>query len=60
MWKYKGSDRPEFAIEPKDSEESVWDYPRPPVLVDDTREVRVYGKDHILLASSIQGLIPQT
>ena len=56
MWKYKGSDRPEFAIEPKDNEESVWDYPRPPVLVDDTREVRVYGKDHILLASSIRSI----
>ena len=52
MWKYKGSERSEFAIEPKDNEESVWDYPMPPVLVDDIREERIYAKDRMLLANS--------
>lgn len=32
MWEYKGQKRPSFAIEPAPGQESVWDYPRPPVL----------------------------
>lgn len=41
MWKYNGNQRPDFAAEPKNGEESVWDYPRPPVVVDDDRLVVV-------------------
>jgi len=41
MWKNTGRQRPAFAVEPKAGQESVWDYPRPPVLVPDTREVVV-------------------
>jgi uncharacterized protein (DUF427 family) len=33
MWKYNGSDRPPFADVPSPGQESVWDYPRPPILV---------------------------
>ncbi|MFT4614305.1 MAG: hypothetical protein ACI9NT_001450 [Bacteroidia bacterium] len=33
MWQYTGIERPDFADEPKAGQESVWDYPRPPVLV---------------------------
>lgn len=33
MWKYDGSQRPDFAIAPGPGQESVWDYPRPPTLV---------------------------
>jgi uncharacterized protein (DUF427 family) len=33
MWKYTGEERPYFAQEPGPMQESVWDYPRPPVLV---------------------------
>lgn len=32
MWKYRGQQRPNFAIEPGTGQESVWDYPRPPVI----------------------------
>ena len=28
MWQFRGQQRPSFAIEPKDGQESVWDYPR--------------------------------
>lgn len=33
MWQYTGQQRPDFALEPGPGQESVWDYPRPPVLV---------------------------
>lgn len=41
MWKFKGKARPEFAVAPGDLQESVWDYPRPPVCVADSREIEV-------------------
>jgi len=41
MWHYTGKARPGFAIEPGPGQESVWDYPRPPALRDDNREVEV-------------------
>ena len=40
-WRWRGSDRPQFAAIPRDGQESVWDYPRPPVLEADAREVVV-------------------
>lgn len=46
MWKYNGNERPPFAEQPKPEEESVWDYPRPPKLVDDKRTVEVKWNDH--------------
>ena len=33
MWLYTGNDRPPFAQIPGPEQESVWDYPRPPALV---------------------------
>lgn len=40
-WKYRGQARPSFAEPPGEGQESVWDYPRPPRLVSDSREVLV-------------------
>lgn len=40
-WKNTGSSRPDFAETPGPGQESVWDYPRPPALVPDDREVVV-------------------
>ncbi len=31
-WSNRGSQRPPFAIEPKEGQRSVWDFPRPPVI----------------------------
>ena len=31
MWQHTGNRRPDFAIEPGEGQESVWDYPRPPI-----------------------------
>ncbi len=40
-WSYRGSERPHFAVEPARGQESVWDYPRPPAIVQDHRHVMV-------------------
>lgn len=42
MWRYRGEKRPPFADQPKDGQESVWDYPRPPVIQPETRKVQVW------------------
>jgi uncharacterized protein (DUF427 family) len=40
-WRYTGQSRPPFAATPEPGQESVWDYPRPPRLAPDGREVLV-------------------
>jgi uncharacterized protein (DUF427 family) len=40
-WTNRGQKRPAFAIAPGPGQESVWDYPRPPLIVSDPREVIV-------------------
>jgi uncharacterized protein (DUF427 family) len=40
-WRYRGQSRPPFAAVPGPGQESVWDYPRPPRLEPDVREVIV-------------------
>ena len=43
QWVFRGDRRPRFAEVPGDGQESVWDYPRPPCIVADDRQVRVYS-----------------
>lgn len=40
-WRWSGAERPPFAETPADGQESVWDYPRPPRLEEDTRRIVV-------------------
>jgi len=40
-WRWYGQARPPFAAVPAPGQISVWDFPRPPRLVHDAREVRV-------------------
>lgn len=51
MWQFNGQKRPEFAEATEDGQESVWDYPRPPICVPDLREVTVHLGD-VQVASS--------
>jgi uncharacterized protein (DUF427 family) len=44
-WEFTGQHRPPFAVAPKEGQESVWDYPRPPRLAADEREVVVRAAD---------------
>ena len=39
QWQWRGQARPPFAETPREGQESVWDYPRPPRLVADHREI---------------------
>ncbi len=55
MWKYTGNERPAFAKQTSADQESVWDYPRPPALVPDTRHVKV-STNGKLIASSPRAL----
>ncbi|QDU73712.1 hypothetical protein Pan97_07100 [Bremerella volcania] len=54
-WKNTGQNRPAFAIEPKEGEESVWDYPRPPVIVEDNREV-IVRSGQVIIAHTTRSL----
>jgi uncharacterized protein (DUF427 family) len=40
-WRWRGAERPPFAVAAGVGQESVWDYPRPPRIERDTREVLV-------------------
>ena len=42
-WKHTGAQRPEFAEQPKPNEESVWDYPRPPLVQPVDAVLRVFN-----------------
>lgn len=50
-WRYRGDDRPEFAHAEAPGEESVWDYPRPPVIVPDPRLVQVIVEDRVVAST---------
>jgi uncharacterized protein (DUF427 family) len=41
QWRWRGDVRPPFAVVPGLGQESVWDYPRPPQIVPESREVAV-------------------
>ena len=44
-WHWKGQARPPFAVTPGPGQVSVWDFPRPPRLAQDTREIVVRWGD---------------
>ena len=47
-WRWRGGERPDFAVVPGPGQASVWDYPRPPAYVPDTRLVEVYVGETLL------------
>jgi uncharacterized protein (DUF427 family) len=51
LWTYRGQQRPRFALQPADGQESVWDYPRPPAYVPDSRSVEVYAGNSLLAST---------
>ena len=52
MWQFTGKNHPPFADAPGPGQESVWDYPRPPAIRDDSRRVIVKHRN-IVIADSI-------
>ncbi|KAI8612700.1 hypothetical protein BC830DRAFT_1135603 [Chytriomyces sp. MP71] len=57
-WKFRGNNRPPFAIAPGPGQESVWDYPRPPAIVPDPRAVTVkaLGKETPIVNGSLNAI----
>ncbi len=51
-WSHTGRSRPEFAEAPGPGQESVWDYPRPPIIVPDVRRVVVGPDDDAPIADT--------
>jgi uncharacterized protein (DUF427 family) len=41
-WQWRGGPRPAFAVAPGPGQTSVWDFPRPPRLAPDSREVVIH------------------
>ena len=48
MWRYYGQERPEFAVDPKAGEESVWDYPRPPRIEAFDGTIQIYALGELI------------
>ena len=46
QWRWRGTERPPFAHPVGPGQESVWDYPRPPVLAPDAREIVIRWGEH--------------
>lgn len=44
-WRWRGQERPAFAVPPGPGQVSVWDFPRPPRIVAEPREVLVRWMD---------------
>lgn len=55
QWTRTGQTRPDFAHDPGEGQESVWDYPRPPAVVEDTRRVEV-RQGQLIIASTNQSV----
>jgi len=51
-WAWHGQARPAFAVAPRPGQESVWDYPRPPRLEIDPREVVVRWGERVVARST--------
>ncbi len=60
MWNFIGRGRPDFAIEPGPGQESVWDFPRPPVAEASTREIRVVSGDTLLAQTTTSYRLKET
>jgi uncharacterized protein (DUF427 family) len=50
-WRFRGQARPPGAVQPGPGQESVWAYPRPPMIEDDARLVQVRLND-VLIAET--------
>jgi len=59
-WRYIGKERPPFAVGPAPGQESVWDYPRPPRVERDRREVVVRLGQIVIARSSCSTRVLET
>jgi uncharacterized protein (DUF427 family) len=55
LWRWRGQDRPPWAVVPGPGQESVWDYPRPPIWQPVSARIRV-ELDGVLVADTTAAL----
>ena len=60
MWDHRGHARPDFAEEPGPGQESVWDYPRPPVAEACPRLVEVKDGDTLIARTTASYRVKET
>ncbi len=60
MWQFTGQQRPDFAIEPAEGQESVWDYPRPPAVREDQRVIEVIANGKVIASATRSHKICET
>jgi uncharacterized protein (DUF427 family) len=48
QWRWQGVERPPFALVPAPGQVSVWDFPRPPELIREAREIVVQWGDTLV------------
>jgi uncharacterized protein (DUF427 family) len=60
QWSWRGQARPPFAVTPGPGQVSVWDFPRPPRLVRDPREVVVQWGDREVVRTRGAVLVLET
>ena len=51
-WRFRGHNRPAFALPCGAGQESVWDYPRPPRLAVDSRRIRIWCEAELIAESA--------
>lgn len=51
-WRWRGQKRPSFATEPAPGQTSVWDFPRPPHLVTEPRELFIRWGELVVARST--------
>ena len=51
-WRFRGTVRPDFALTPAQGQESVWDYPRPPLIEPDPRPIEVRFEDDAIASTA--------
>ena len=56
LWRFDGTVRPEFAEKTEDGQESVWDYPRPPVLETVSKHILVKTKNSTIVAETTNSI----
>lgn len=60
QWTYTGAERPPFALAPGPGQESVWDYPRPPAVRADGREIQVVGQTGLIASTTTSVRVMET
>ncbi|KAJ3309815.1 hypothetical protein HDV04_005594 [Boothiomyces sp. JEL0838] len=55
-WKYRGKERPPFALPTTEDQESVWDYPRPPVMNQVQKEITVHSLNQVPIAHTTNAI----